>query len=370
MKRVATALCRYVGRRPDRARRYNVCAPTAPDLRWMTMEQLPFDQRACFIAGAAKSGTTLLVALLDSHPELLVMPQDTAYFPTVLTKHGARGRRAQFDYLTKESWTNVLFGNRPTRGNQDYAKFPKKEFLKTFERLAFDPANAARDLLVLMMEAYADVVGVPLDRVRRWVEKTPANRNYMPQIFARFPQAKLLVTMRDPRALLAAQIALERTRKTRKFSAYYVVAHWRSAAHLARKVRDRQLGGLVVGYEDLALDPSPSMQKVCDYLEIKFDPEIVLKPTKVGRSWMGNSAARVRFSEISTTPVTRWKNELREEEIGWVEWHCRDLMPEFGYEPRLSRRSLRYFVKPIRGERAREFLKSRAYSFRDNWLKR
>ena len=336
----------------------------------MPIQQLPFDQRACFIAGAAKSGTTLLVALLDNHPELLVMPQDTAYFATVLTKYGARGRRTQVDYLTKESWTNVLFGYRAKRGNQYYAGFPKKEFLETFERLAFDPANAERDLLVLMMEAYANVIGVPLDRVKRWVEKTPANRNYVPQIFARFPQAKLLVTMRDPRALLAAQIALERARKTRKFSAYYVVAHWQTAAQLARKARDRQIGGLVVGYEDLALDPSLSMQKVCDYLEIKFDPEIVLNPTKVGRSWMGNSAAGVRFSEISTTPVTRWKNELTEEEIGWVEWHCRDLMPEFGYEPCLSRRSLRYFVKPIRGERPREFLKSRAYSFRDDWLKR
>jgi hypothetical protein len=48
-----------------------------------------------------------------------------------------------------------------------------------------------------------------------------------------------------------------------------------------------------------------------------------------------------------------------------VEWHCRDLMPEFGYEPRLNRRSLRYFMKPIRGERPKEFLKSRAYSLRD-----
>jgi hypothetical protein len=336
----------------------------------MSTQQLPFDQRACFIAGAAKSGTTLLVALLDSHPELLVMPQDTAYFATVLTKYGASGRRAQFDYLTKESWTDVLFGNRPKRGNQDYAEFPKKEFLETFERTAFEPANAERDLLALMMEAYANVIGVPLDRVKRWVEKTPANRNYVPQILTRFQEAKLLVTMRDPRALLAAQIALERTRKTRKFSAYYVVAHWRAAAKLAKKVRDRQIGGLVVGYEDLALDPSLSMQQVCNYLEIKFDPEIVLNPTKVGRSWMGNSAAGVRFSEVSAAPVTRWKNELTEEEVGWAEWHCRDLMPEFGYEPRLNRRSLRYFVKPIRGERPREFLKSRAYSFRDDWLKR
>src|SRR5436309_15045238 len=269
------------------------------------METLRFDERACFIACAAKSRTTLLVSLLDSYPELLVMPQDTADFPTAMTKYGARGRRAQFDYLTQESWTNVLFGFQAMRGRQDYADFPKKKFLETFERIAFDPANEKRDLLVLMMEAYADIVGVPLDRVKRWVEKTPANRNYVPEIFNRFPKAKLLLTMRDPRALLSAQIALEHTRKTRRFSVYYVVAHWRAAAKLARKIRNKEMPGLVVGYEDLALDPKMSMQKVCDYLEINFDPEIVLNPTKVGRSWAGNSAAGDRLAEVSTAPFTR-----------------------------------------------------------------
>ena len=333
------------------------------------MENLRFDERACFIAGAAKSGTTLLVSLLDSHPELLVMPQDTAYFPTVLTKYRDRGRRAQFDYLTKESWTNVLFGFQAMRGRQDYAEFPKEKFLETFERVTFDPANEKRDLLVLMMQAYAEVVGVPLDQVKRWVEKTPANRNYVPEIFDRFPKAKLLLTMRDPRALLAAQIALERTRRTRRFSVYYVIAHWRTAAKLAKKIRNKDVPGLVVMYEDLALDPKLSMERVCDYLEITFDSEVVLNPTKVGRSWAGNSAAGLRFSEISTEPVTRWHGELNEDEIGWVERHCSDLMREFGYEPRLTCRSLRHFIKPIRGERPKEFLKSRAYSLRDR-LKR
>jgi hypothetical protein len=333
------------------------------------MQNLSFDERACFIAGAAKSGTTLLVSLLDSHPELLVMPQDTAYFPTVLTKYRDRGRRAQFDYMTKESWTNVLFGFQAMRGRQDYAGFPKREFLETFERIAFDPANAQRDLLVLMMESYARVTGAPLERIKRWVEKTPANRNYVREIFTRFSQAKLLVTMRDPRALLATQIALEKTRKTQRFSVYYVVAHWRVAAELATKIRIGEISGLVVPYEQLATEPAGSMQKVCDYLEIAFDPEVVLNPTKVGQSWAGNSAAGLRFSEISIEPVTRWQRELNEDEIGWVESHCRDLMPEFGYEPRLTGRSLRYFMRPIRGERPKEFLKSRAYSIWDKFTR-
>jgi hypothetical protein len=197
------------------------------------------------------------------------------------------------------------------------------------------------------------------------VEKTPANRNHIPEICRRFPHAKILVTIRDPRAILAAQIALEKTRQTGRFSTYYVIAHWQVAARLARRVRDGRVPGFVVPYEKLVYEPAGMMEEVCAYLEIDFDRDIVLTPTKVGQFWKGNSAARTNFSQISSEPATRWEGELSEDEVGWVEWHCRDLMPEFGYEPRLSRRDLRYFVRPIRGERPREYIKSRAYSLRD-----
>lgn len=333
------------------------------------MEALSFEQRACFIAGQAKSGTTLLVALLDNHPELLVLPEETAYFPTVLTKYAPRGRRAQFDYLTKQSLSNVLFGGPCKWGKRNYATFPRERFLETFERAAFDPANAQDDLLVLMVKAYAAASDRPLETIARWVEKTPANRNHIPEILRRFPRAKILVTLRDPRAILAAQIALEKTRQTGRFSTYYVIAHWLVAAGLAKRVRDREIPGFVVPYERLVCEPARTMKEVCAYLEINFDPETVLTPTKIGRFWSGNSAARINFSQISSEPATRWQRELSEDEIGWVEWHCRDLMAQFGYEPKLHRRELRSFVRPIRGERPREYIKSRAYSLRDQIIR-
>src|SRR5229473_1310882 len=182
------------------------------------MENLPFDQRACFIAGQAKSGTTLLGALLDGHPEVLVLPQETAYFPTVLTKYRNAGRRVQFDYLTKESFSRVLFGGEPKWREHEYRNFPQRKFLETFERIAFDQANAERDLLALMVESYAETTDVPIDRIKRWIEKTPANRNHVDEMLARFPQSKVLVSLRDQRAILATQIALEKTRKTKRFS--------------------------------------------------------------------------------------------------------------------------------------------------------
>ena len=332
---------------------------------------LPFDQRACFIAGQAKSGTTLLVALLDSHPELLVFPEETAYFPTVLTKFGSRGRREQFDYITQQSLSNVVFGGPCKWGKRDYSYFPTAKLLETFERAAFDPANAGRDLLVLLMEAYASVLGRPLESIRRWVEKTPANRRYMSAIRARFSHAKTLVTIRDPRAILAAQIGLERTRRLGTFSTYYCIRHWREAAALAlRAMRGEDSSLLGIPYEQLVLDAPSIMKRVCDFLDVSYDPSTVLTPTKAGKFWAGNSAAETSFSDISVDPLTRWQSELSDGEIGWVEWHCRDLMPAFGYEPKLPRRAWRHFIQPVRLERPKQYLKSRVYSLRDNWLGR
>src|SRR5437763_15947062 len=88
---------------------------------------LPFEERACFAAGQAKTGTTLVIALLDGHPQLLVLPEETAYFPTGLNKYGKRGRRAQFDYLTEEALSRVLFCGPPAGERMDYGYVPVAE---------------------------------------------------------------------------------------------------------------------------------------------------------------------------------------------------------------------------------------------------
>ncbi len=330
---------------------------------------LPFAERGCFAAGQAKSGTTLLIALLDGHPQLLVLPEETAYFPTALNKYEKFGRRAQVDYLTKEALARVLFGGPPEWEKSDYGHFPTEQFRERFEATAFDPDNADKDLLVLLMAVYAEILGTSLDSIVRWVEKTPANRRFIPQILERFPRAKFLITMRDPRAILAAQIALEKTRKTREFSVYYCVSHWLQAAQLALRAERKEISGIVIRYEDLVANPAPPMQQVCNFLEISFDRDVVLTPTKAGKFWAGNSATAREFSGVSGERAVSWQNELSVDEIGWVEWHCWELMPHFGYTPRSSHRSLlHHWARPIREEGPKQYFKSRYYSVRDKLL--
>ena len=324
---------------------------------------LPFAERACFIAGPAKSGTTLLTSLLDGHPDLIVLPEETAYFATLLTKYGRRSRRDQFDYLTRHALASVMFGAPPRKELGDYSRFPSGELLERFEAAAFASANAGRDLLVILMETYAALLGRPTETVRWWIEKTPANRDYLPSMFARFPQARVLMTIRDPRALLATQIQLEQNRRRRRFSIYLAIYHWRTAARVALQqisaTPDPRI--LVVGFRGLREGTEEWMRRICDFLDIPFDT-LMLQPTKVGQQWTGNSAAAQAFNSVSTEPVHRWKKTLTEDEIGWVEWHCRDLMAPLGYEPILAQRRLKHWAKPIRGETPKEYLKSRLYS--------
>ncbi len=315
---------------------------------------LPFADRACFIAGPAKSGTSLWVSLLDGHPELLVLPEETAYFPTALRKH-AGDRRGQFNHLTGKALCGILFGGRGGYEKHDYSHFDAARFRADFERAAFDPANAGRDLLVLLFETYARMLGRPLEAVRRWVEKTPANRAHLPAIFTRFPQAKVILTLRDPRALLAAQIKLEQSLRRRRFSIYLCMEHWRTAAQLALHPDPRIF---VASFERLLRAPAENLQRVCAFLDIAYDPAM-LTPTKAGRPWVGNSTAGHCFQSISPEPIDRWRTFLTESEIAWVEHHCRALMLPLGYEPLLPRTTRQQWAAPVRGETPKEYLKSR-----------
>ena len=330
---------------------------------------LPFDQRACFVAGPARSGTTLLTALLDGHPDLLVFPEETAYFATVRTKYAACSRRDQFEYLTTGTLANVLFGGRCKWGKRDYSHFRTAEFRRRFERRAFNPANTRRDLLVLLLETYADLLGRPLDSVRRWVEKTPANRDHLPAIFERFPRARVVLTLRDPRALLASQIQLEQTRRQRRFSVYLTVRHWLTTARLVLAQREAASPDprlRLVEYHHLIEKPEPLMREVCGFLGVEYHSALST-PTKMGRPWAGNSSAGQAFDAISTEPANRWRTLLTPREIGWVEWHCRPWMERLGYEPLFARRHLAGWVGPVRGETPREYLKSRFYSLGGRW---
>jgi hypothetical protein len=336
----------------------------------MTMNartDLTFDQRACFIAGPDKSGTTLVCSLLEGHPNLAVFPEETNYMRTVLPRLGGKPRSEQLDYLLRKGPSRMLF-LPPTESGNSYPGFPKGEYLQAFRQAALAPENRERDLLAIMIEELMKVRNLPLDQVVRWVEKTPDNAYCTRRIEERFPFAKVLVMMRDPRAKIAAHLELMRL-SDRPFSIFNNIRNWLQTAALLRGDHPLPFNVHVIRFEDLLREPEKEMRRVCSFLEIPWDP-VLLKPTKVGEPWGGNSASLTNFQAIDTRPIDRWRSVLSEREIAWVELHCAPDMKRFGYEPITSGAFFRGWFRRLPEERIASYFKSRWFSLRDLFWKR
>lgn len=316
------------------------------------------------MAGSGKSGTTLLVALLDGHPDLLAFPEETAYFPTVRRKYRKANRAIQSHYLTESAESRLLFADTDASlGNRDYSGFPRREFRAAFEQLANDPGHAPTDLLALMMQAYCQTVGRPLESVVRWIEKTPANRWCIPDIRATYPRAKILLALRDPRAITAAFLKRQRRNGDGDFSLYLCAKNWMEAARLAISLRDDPAVH-VVRFEDLVTRPEDVLRAVCQFLEISFDP-VLMQPTKAGVQWRGNSTSQKSFDGISAAPANHWRKVLTTDEIAFIESFCAPAMDQLGYEPTGRDHPALIWMQKFPEESTRGYLRDRRRAVQD-----
>jgi hypothetical protein len=317
-----------------------------------------FHQRACFIAGSAKSGTTLLMSLLDGHPELLPLPEETAYFPTVRRKYLHSPRATQARYLMETAETRLLFEKDAVDyGNRDYREFPRHALREHFLAAVLDPNRKNEDMLALLAESYAAVLKKNLDEIRWWLEKTPANRWCVDDIRTVYPASRILVTMRDPRAVTAAIIQRAKSRPRPGFSIYLAVKYWLQSARLAWKAQNSPHVH-VVRFEELLTEPEQTMRQVSAFLGVTYLP-CLQTPTKAGVAWKGNTTGGTSFAGIDTTPIRRWEKQLTPSELAFIESLAGPWMERLGYPPTNTPRTLRAILRKQPLETFRDYTKDR-----------
>lgn len=249
-----------------------------PDLRGQSRDVSAFAQRAVFICGAHRSGTTLLRDLLDGHPALCVLPAEAAYFGAM--EHTVAGWPLD-DRLAHvgQAWLRRLVNpinqppfwllGRSARTQSRYVAFARA-YMAAGAMLDGTGSPAAD--LVGIAYAYATVRGQRVEDLAWWVEKTPGTERHLARIRRDFPQAKIVHVIRDPdgaarsyRALLhqANRDAGSMTAMLRDLIASFRIAR----RHMRWADRDRHL---IVRYDSLATDPV--MSRVARFLAIDDDP--------------------------------------------------------------------------------------------------
>jgi Sulfotransferase family len=278
-----------------------------------------------FVVGMNRSGTTLLRMMLDAHPQLTI-PPETHFVPALIKacrQPGATPETALAAMKSAREWGD--FG------------FSDAEMLERLRRKRLKPGAAVRTFY----EAYLEQQGKS-----RWGEKTPTYVQRMPLIQGALPEARFVHVIRDGRDV--ALSVLDRT--VRDLTAADVARRWQKKINKARADAPRLRHYMDLRYEDLILDTEPVLRRVCEFIELDFDPAMLdyherssERLKEMARALPGDGRAqhlsverRMATHAMTRKPpsadrVARWRTKMSASDRAAFEAVAGDLLAELGY---------------------------------------
>ena len=292
--------------------------------------------RPLFICGHPKAGTSLLRNLFDSHPELVVYPEESMFFRSVLQKFDGLPDAQKVD-AADELLLHIFTWNQdeppPSQSgypDRDYSHISFDAVRNAYRALLETyPARHSGDYLAAALIAYGQTVSQVSPETRAWVEKSPYNEYFTDKIFKWWPDARCIHIIRDPRDNFASY-----KRKQSSWTAKFFAVNWlrstRTGFTNAKKYSSDKY--LLITYESLVTQLEITLQKISAFAGIRLDASLET-PTRTGRLWKGNSMFSDRFSGINAAPIGRWKEQLESAEADVISWITRREMRALGYAP-------------------------------------
>lgn len=282
-----------------------------------------------FIYGHGKSGTTLLLSLLDGHPELLVFPIEPYFFGRLVrkTKDLTETEKAALivDFLKS------LHERLRRKG---YVEAETEIYLQAFKNRLVNPLplSSMRECVEAIVLSYGDIAGLLNDETQMWVEKTPEYEKYAQSAFGFWDDAKAIHMIRDPRDVFNSYRKVFGEHEKYNVNEQWFSMRWIKSVRLA--YRNQELYGsdryLIVRYEDIVRKPKLSMRAITEFLTID-ESNALYQPTLGGNSWLGNSAHREKYKGINASSVGRWREDLDSHEVRQLEAYMSPEMQTCGY---------------------------------------
>jgi hypothetical protein len=298
------------------------------------------DQPLLLITQAQRSGGTLLLRLLDGHPECHVVP---------FQLRGIDEAAKLLPQTPREAWAVLHDPKLPERYRIGYRQ-RKGDVLADDETHPFKlspdlqreiygactsdlDTAAPRDLFdcyfTSYFSAWLDYANrEPQDK--RWlvgfepgVSRSLRRRQ---AVHSLYPDGRVISIARDPWSWYASARRWEPQWRDRDAA----LGHWRRTTigalkwRAERKQAQRDRGVRIVPFEALLRDTEGTMRRVAAWLGIHFRPEL-LQPTFNGRPIRANTSFSDVEAIVSPRPLERAREELSAEDVAYIDGRCGEL---------------------------------------------
>ena len=271
-----------------------------------------------FFLGCGRSGTTLLRALFDAHPDLAI-PGESVFISTMCSE------RTKYE---------TIGGVALDRFVADVVAHPRFETWGLPERvlrdaLRLEQPNSLADAIRVLFATYATS-----REKKRYGDKTPVYVLAIPLLAPVFPEARFVHIIRDGRNVAPSLMELPHGPKDLGKATLY----WRRHVQRGRKAGAR-LGPQryrEIRYESLTADAERVVRELCGFLELTYDDRMVQyvdRSADLTRTFTAEERGFHRNLSLPPTSGLRdWRRELSGRDIELIEALAGDLLDDLGYE--------------------------------------
>ncbi len=251
-----------------------------------------------FIIGSGRSGNTLLRSILSGNSDISI-PPESYRLPFAIKR---------FHIFSNKDWKEVV--------SEVLSEFENcKEFYtwdielpKVHKRLE-NIDESKRTLSNIFDELFCTYSGKHSPDSRIWGDKTPMNTMYLDWIGSVFPESKFIHIIRDGRDVASSYLKMERYETILE-----AANRWTNSIDLAQafgsKIKENYME---IRYEDMVTNTEESIKKVCDFIGINYNSDMLDHTSQVEKLGDTDKAHHSNLSKpISSDSIGKWKHNLSE----------------------------------------------------------
>jgi hypothetical protein len=273
-----------------------------------------------FVVGVARSGTTLLSAMLSAHSHLDCGPE-SRFFARL--RHLDGRSRARLE--DPSAWPGPAVDFIATLSNQGHPVVGlfglTLEDVRTY--LADRPPSVAA-----MLESLTVLHARRAGKVR-WIEKTPRHLLMTATLWRLWPTARVVRIVRDPRDVALSLAGLP-------FAKESVVGNLVRIDQDDRRSRDAIAAdgrAMTLRYEDLVTEPERELRRICDFVGEAWEPSMLDTRDSAAGVAADHEWWKVGVSgPLTTASVGRWRREMSADAQRFAALHLAGFIREHGYE--------------------------------------
>lgn len=269
-----------------------------------------------FIVGCGRSGTTLLRAMLDSHPLLAIPPESYFVVPMLRASPAVGSSPAGITQALERAVGGASFG--------EWGLSPETAKQAV---LATRPGSVAEALSALYRH-YAATRGKPIAG-----DKTPYHVRHVALLAGYLPTARFIHIIRDGRDVVPSLMAMPFGPDRFERAVLYWKRDVEAGRHAGRSIGpDRYLE---VRYEELVADPSRVLTQVTTFLGLDFDKEMLAyhRRSEDVLSGLRRSSHLRGVAQPPVVGLRDWRIAMNPDQLARFEALAGHTLAALGYDP-------------------------------------